>query len=71
VVEVFWWVFSLAIVVILTGFALLLLSGRYFNDGPVILALSANHGLHKGDVFVVTGWAAGVLSVVGLGVSRR
>jgi hypothetical protein len=65
------WVLSLAIVGILTGFALLLLSGHYANDGPVILEVTAEHGLHRGDLVVLTGWAAGVLSALALAAGRR
>ncbi|SHF61850.1 hypothetical protein SAMN05444351_0217 [Geodermatophilus nigrescens] len=55
----------------LTAFAALLLTGRYFNEGPVLVSLSETHGLHKGDVFVITGWAAGMLSLTGLLLVRR
>ncbi len=65
------WAFSLAIVVILTGFALLLLSGSYANDGSIILVVADGHGLHQGDVFVLAGWATGVLSALGLAAGRR
>ncbi|MGY1727113.1 hypothetical protein ACI79J_09065 [Geodermatophilus sp. SYSU D01062] len=55
----------------LTAFAALLVTGEYYNEGPVLVGLTADHGLHKGDVFVVTGWAAGMLSLIGLQVHRR
>jgi hypothetical protein len=50
----------------LTAFAVLLVTGRYVNEGPVLLVVADEHGLHKGDVFVLTGWAAGMLSLLGL-----
>ncbi len=60
------WLFAIVIAGILSAFAVLLLTGEYVNDGPVLVALSEGHGIHKGDVFVVTGWAAALLSEVGL-----
>jgi hypothetical protein len=58
-------------VVVLTGFAVLLVTGRYVADGPVLLSLSAEHGLHEGDLLVAAGWAAGVAAVVRLLFRRR
>lgn len=65
------WLFALVAAGMLTAFAALLLTGRYFNEGPVLVSLSETHGLHKGDVFVITGWAAGMLSLTGLLLVRR
>jgi hypothetical protein len=58
-------------VVVLTGFAVLLVTGRYVADGPVLLDLSAEHGLHEGDLLVAAGWVAGVAAVVRLLLRRR
>ena len=58
-------------VVVLTGFALLLVTGRYVADGPVLLSLSAQHGLHEGDVLVAAAWVAGVAAVVVPMLRRR
>jgi hypothetical protein len=55
---------ALLAVVVLTGFALLLVTGRYLADGPVLLSLSGGHGLHEGDLLVAAGWVAGVAAVV-------
>ncbi|MGY1733373.1 hypothetical protein ACI798_17840 [Geodermatophilus sp. SYSU D01045] len=63
--------FALVIAGMLTAFTALLVTGEYYNEGPVLLRLTADHGLHKGDVFVVTGWAAGMLSLAGLLAYRR
>jgi hypothetical protein len=60
------WLFAIVIAGILSAFAVLLLTGKYLNDGPVLVALSEGHGIHKGDIFVVTGWAAALLSEAGL-----
>jgi hypothetical protein len=60
------WLFAIVIAGILSAFAFLLLTGEYVNDGPVLVALSEEHGIHKGDVFVVTGWTVALLSEAGL-----
>jgi hypothetical protein len=61
---------ALVAVVVLTGFALLLGTGRHVADGPVVFALFSGHGLHAGDLLVAAGWAAGVAAVALL-VTRR
>jgi hypothetical protein len=48
---------------VVSGFAFLLLTGSYLNDGPVVLRLSANHGLHAGDLFVFLGWLAAMAAL--------
>ncbi|GAB3321543.1 hypothetical protein GCM10027451_43160 [Geodermatophilus aquaeductus] len=65
------WLFALVAAAMLTAFALLLVTGEYYNEGPVLLRVAEDHGLHQGDVFVLTGWAAGVLSLLGLLLLRR
>ncbi len=62
---------ALVAVVVLTAFAFLLVTGEYSADGPVLFTLAGSHGLHRGDVVVLTGWAAGVLSVAWLVLSGR
>ncbi|MDT0277344.1 hypothetical protein [Blastococcus goldschmidtiae] len=55
---------SLAVVAgVLTGFTLLLVTGEYINDGPVLIRMSATRGLHVGDAFVLLGWAASMLAL--------
>jgi len=49
---------------VLTGFAFLLVTGRYINDGPVVASVTRNHGLHVGDVFVVAGWAVAMVALL-------
>ena len=54
------WVAAAVAGTVLSGFAFLLLTGRYINDAPVLVRVSASHGLHLGDVFVLAGWGLGV-----------
>jgi hypothetical protein len=49
---------------VVSGFAFLLLTGRYVHDGPVLIRLSASHGLHEGDLFVLAGWAVAMVALV-------
>ena len=60
------WLFAIVIAGVVSAFAVLLLTGEYSNDGPVLVTLSEEHGIHRGDVFIVTGWAAALLSEAGL-----
>jgi hypothetical protein len=56
--------YALVVGAVLTLFAFLLLTGQYINDGRVLIRLSADHGLHAGDLFVVVGWAIGMTALV-------
>ncbi len=60
------WLSALVVAGIVSAFAVLLLTGRYINEGPVLVRLSRTHGVHVGDLFVVLGWAAALLAVGGL-----
>ena len=62
--EVLRWLCALVVGGILSGFTFLLLTGRYINDGPVVIALTDTHGLHAGDLFVIAGWAVGMATLV-------
>ena len=55
---------SLVVGGILSAFTFLLLTGRYINDGPVVIALTDSHGLHVGDLFVIAGWAVAMTTLV-------
>ena len=57
---------ALAVGAILSGFAFLLLTGQYLEDGPVLISLSRDHGLHAGDLFVIAGWAVGIAALVAM-----
>jgi hypothetical protein len=49
---------------VVSGFAFLLVTGRYSNEGRVVANVTQNHGVHAGDVFVVAGWAAAMLALI-------
>jgi len=56
---------------ILSGFAFLLVTGDYSNDGPKLVELGRNQGVHLGDLFVVSGWAVGILALVTIELAGR
>ncbi len=56
---------------VLSGFAFLLVTGRYINDGPTIARISEGHGIHLGDVFVMAAWAVAMAVLVVLVWPRR
>ena len=60
------WLLALVVAGVLSAFAVLLLTGEYVNDGPVLVRLGEDRGIHLGDLFVLTGWAAALLSEAGL-----
>jgi hypothetical protein len=60
------WLSALVIAGIVSAFAVLLLTGHYVTEGPVLLRLGEDHGVHLGDVFVVVGWAVALLAEAGL-----
>ena len=57
---------ALVIAGVLSAFAVLLLTGHYVSEGPVLLRLGVDHGVHLGDVFVVLGWAVALAAVTSL-----
>jgi hypothetical protein len=62
------WLSALVPAGVLTGFAFLLVTGHYLNDGPVLIRVAEDHGLHEGDLFVLAGW---LLSLAVLAVLAR
>jgi hypothetical protein len=56
---------------VVSGFAFLLVTGRYTNDGPTIARLSEGHGVHLGDVFIMTAWAVAMVVLVVLAWPHR
>ena len=55
---------------VVSGFAFLLVTGRYISDGPVLARLAEDHGVHLGDVFVVAGWAVAMVMLTVLAWPR-
>jgi hypothetical protein len=58
------WLYALVVGVVLSGFAFLLLTGQYIREGPVLLSVTRDHGLHAGDLFVIAGWLVAVAALV-------
>lgn len=57
------WLVGLVAVAVLSVFAVLLLNGQYRIDGPVVLTLWEDHGIHRGDILVAGGWLVGLIAV--------
>jgi hypothetical protein len=57
---------ALVVTGIVSGFAFLLVTGEYSNEGPVLVTVARGHGVHAGDVFVIAGWAVAVLAILAL-----
>jgi hypothetical protein len=64
------WLGALLAVAVLTAFALLLLSGQYFREGPVVATLTHDHGIHRGDIGIVAAWTLGMIGLA-LAFTRR
>ena len=64
------WLGVLIAAVVLTGFAVLLLTGEYIRSGPVLVRLSEDHGIHRGDIGIVAFWTLGMFGLA-LSASRR
>jgi hypothetical protein len=58
------WFCTFVVAGVVTGFGMLLLSGRCDNAGPVVATLSDDHGVHLGDLFVIGGWIVAMLAVL-------
>ena len=55
---------ALVVAAVLTGFTVLLLHGTYEFEGPVVLEVTASHGLHRGDVVLLAGWLVAMAALV-------
>ena len=64
------WVCAAVVTAVLTGFAFLLVTGNYLEEGAVLATVTTDHGIHRGDLFVLLGWAVSVASVVVLARGR-
>ena len=61
---------SVVVGAVLSGFAFLLLTGSYVADGPVVAEVSREHGVHAGDILVISGWGVAMLALAWLAVGR-
>ena len=64
------WVGVLLTAAVLSGFAVLLLTGDYIREGPVLVTLSETHGIHRGDVGIVAFWTLGMIGLLIAALSR-
>ena len=58
------WAAAALTAAVMTGFAVLLLAGRYVREGPVLVTFSETHGLHRGDVGIMAAWALGMIGLL-------
>jgi hypothetical protein len=58
------WLCALLVGAVVSGFAFLLVTGRYIDRGPVVLVLTRQHGVHEGDLFVLAGWGFAILALI-------
>jgi hypothetical protein len=65
------WLCALVVGAILSGFAFLLVTGDYINEGPVLVDVMRGHGLHSGDMLVMAGWALAMVSLILLTKTSR
>ena len=65
------WLSALVAAGVLSGFAFLLVTGEYINDGQIVLSLIDGHGVHEGDLFVLGGWMVSLLALAVLLGSPR
>jgi len=49
---------------VLSVFAYLLVTGQYYKEGPTLVHLSAEHGIHRGDLFIACAWLVGVIALL-------
>ena len=64
------WVGVLRTAAVLSGFAVLLLTGDYIREGPVLVTLSGSHGIHRGDVGIMACWTLGMIGLLVAALSR-
>lgn len=55
---------ALVVAAVLSGFAFLLITGKYTEEVKILFVLTPGHGVHAGDLFVAAGWAAAVVALV-------
>ena len=64
------WVGALLTAAVLSGFAFLLLTGDYIREGPVLVTLTETHGIHRGDVGIVSLWTLGMIGLLIAALAR-
>jgi hypothetical protein len=67
---VFRWAGALLTAAVLSVFAFLLLTGDYIREGPVLVTLSETHGIHRGDVGIVSLWVLGMIGLLIAALAR-
>ena len=67
------WLGALLAAATLSWFALLLITGDYYNEGPTVVILSPVYqiGIHRGDVGVAAFWAAGMIGLLTAAMGQR
>ena len=65
------WLCALVTGGVLSGLTVLLLTGEYIKEGPVVASVTPSHGVHAGDLFVLSGWAAGIVALFLLARTRN
>ena len=64
------WSGALLTAAVLSGFAVLLLTGEYIRSGPVLVRLAEDHGIHRGDIGIVAFWTLGMVGVLATVLAR-
>ncbi len=64
VLRVLRWICAAVVGTVLSGFAVLLVTGQHISDGPIVLPLTEAHGLHLRDVLVLLGWVVSMSMLV-------
>ncbi|MGQ7297578.1 hypothetical protein [Quadrisphaera sp. KR29] len=58
------WTATALAVVVLSAFLVLVVSGRVVTEGPVVLVLTATHGVHAGDLAALAAWGLAVSALL-------
>ena len=65
------WVGALLTAAVMSVLAVLLLTGDYVRRGPVLVAFSDSHGIHRGDVGIIVLWTLGMAGLLMVLFSER
>lgn len=58
------WVSAAVTALVLSAFTVLLVTGHYAEEGPTLASVSDSHGVHRGDLYVLAGWAVGMAGLL-------